>query len=182
MKRLLTFLFLFFLVLNCYAQDAEIKTAAIFDAMEKEMARTLSLSKTEPKIHFAAFRVADITQVSVIAARGGLVQTKSTKEVITDVSLRVGNDKEDNSFFDTISYNQNTIHSLILGTKCVFKGFDANRQDYVFEYTDTDNLNGMSGGPIIYEDSVIAVQHSIEKGKIYATPITTEFIRKAEMA
>ena len=81
-----------------------------------------------------------------------------------------------------IDYNQNTIHSLILGTKCVFKGFDANRQDYMFEYTDTDNLNGMSGGPIIYKDSVIAVQHSIEKGKIYATPITTEFIRKAEMA
>ena len=95
-----------------------------------------------------------------------------------DVCVSLGIPNSDFS----IDYNQNTIHSLILGTKCVFKGFDANRQDYVFEYTETDNLNGMSGGPIIYEDSVIAVQHSvnIQEKKIYATPITASFVRNAD--
>ena len=109
MKRILTFLFLISAFTCVYAQGIDAKTAAVFDAMEKEMARTLSLSKAEPKIHFAAFKVIDLTQASVIAARGGLAQANTMSEVITDVSLRVGNNKEDNGFFDSIFFNQSAV-------------------------------------------------------------------------
>ena len=107
MKRFLTFTFIFsFLIVCAKAQDADIKTAAVFDAMQKEMNRTLSLSKTEPKIHFAAFQVKDTQNLSIIAARGGLVQNTKANWVDTDVSLRVGNNKEDNSFFEAYTYSQ----------------------------------------------------------------------------
>ncbi len=107
MKRFLTFTFIFsFLILGAKANDAGIKTAAVFDAMQKEMERTLSLSKTAPKIHFAAFQVKDIQNLSIIAARGGLVQEIKTNWVDTDVSLRVGDKKEDNSFFQAYIFSQ----------------------------------------------------------------------------
>jgi len=107
MKRILTFIFIFLISIPAIsAQDAEIKTNAIFEAMKKEMGRTLSLSKTEPKIHFAAFQVKDTQNLSIIAARGGLVQETKTNWVDTDVSLRVGNKKEDNSFFEAYTFSQ----------------------------------------------------------------------------
>ena len=104
MKRILIFLFIFSLTLSVQAQDT--KTAAVFDAMQKEMERTLSLAKTAPKIHFAAFKVSDINSLSIIAARGGLVQENKSSWVNTDVSLRVGSDKEDNSFFEAYTFSQ----------------------------------------------------------------------------
>ena len=107
MKRFLSFIFIiFFLVLHVKAQDANAKNTAIFEAMEKEMARTLSLSEAEPKIHFAAFMVKENQALSLIAARGGIVQDIKTNWVDTDVSLRVGNKKEDNSFFEAYTYTQ----------------------------------------------------------------------------
>ena len=88
-----------------------------------------------------------------------------------------------NSDFN-INYTQSTIRSVIVGVNCKFICFDPVRQDYVFECDGVEKLDGMSGGPIIFDDTVIAMQHSvnIKEKKIYATPITTEFIRKAEMA
>ena len=85
-----------------------------------------------------------------------------------------------NSDFN-IDYVQNTIHSLILGADCKFVGFDPTRQDYVFECDDVAKLNGMSGGPILFKDTVIAVQHSvnIKENKIYGTPLTIRFINEA---
>ncbi len=107
MKRFLTFgLISLFFILSANAQDADRKNSAIFDAMEKEMVRTLSLSKAEPKIHFAAFMVKENQALSLIAARGGIVQDIKTNWVDTDVSLRVGNKKEDNSFFEAYTYTQ----------------------------------------------------------------------------
>ena len=105
MKCFLIFICLF-ITANAYAQNT--KTDAIFDAMEQEMKRTISLSKTAPKIHFAAFKVTDATELALIAARGGLVQENELQEIVTDVALRVGNNKEDNSFFEALTYNQST--------------------------------------------------------------------------
>ena len=108
MKRFLILICLFAAV-NAYAQND--KTNEIFDAMQEEMKRTISLSKTAPKIHFAAFKVTDATELSIIAARGGLVQENQLKEIVTDVALRVGSNKEDNSFFEALTYNQSAIQN-----------------------------------------------------------------------
>ena len=88
-----------------------------------------------------------------------------------------------NSDFN-INYTQSTIRSVIVGINCKFICFDPVRQDYVFECDRVEELDGMSGGPIIFDNTVIAMQHSvnIKEKKIYATPITIDFIRKAEMA
>lgn len=122
MKRILTFLFLFSLVFNCYAQDAYTKTAAIFDAMEKEMERTMSMSKTEPKIHFAAFRVGDNTGLSVVAARGGIVQERQSEWAETNVSLRVGNQKEDSSYFEAAILSQGNLQEGAISPEGVRAG------------------------------------------------------------
>ena len=103
MKRFLIFICLFATV-NLFAQDT--KTNEIFDAMQQEMKRTMSLSKTEPKIHFAAFKVTDVFELSIIAARGGLVQENQVNEIVTDVAMLVGNDKENSGFFQAYTYNQ----------------------------------------------------------------------------
>ena len=88
-----------------------------------------------------------------------------------------------NSDFN-IDYVKNTIHSIIVGVDCKFVCFDPTRQDYVFECDKVGELNGMSGGPIIFDNTVIAMQHSVnvKEKKMYATPITTDFIRKADNA
>lgn len=103
MKRFLIFICLFATV-NLFAQDT--KTNEIFDAMQQEMKRTMSLSKTEPKIHFAAFKVTDVSELFIIAARGGLVQENQVNEIVTDVAMLVGNDKENNGFFQAYTFNQ----------------------------------------------------------------------------
>ncbi|MBO7605094.1 MAG: hypothetical protein J6S61_01325, partial [Elusimicrobiaceae bacterium] len=119
MKRFLIFICIF-AVVNVYAQNT--KTDEIFDAMQQEMKRTMSLSKTAPKIHFAAFRVADYSDVSIIAARGGIVQENSRQWVNTDVSLRVGTQKEDNSFFETNTFIQSNLQDGALSTEGVRAG------------------------------------------------------------
>ncbi len=105
MKRFLILIFIT-LTIAAQAQNAEQKTNIAFNAMQKEMARTMGLSKNEPKIHFAAFKVTDINELVFIAARGGLVQEDKTSGVKTDVSLRVGTNKEDSSFFEAYTYSQ----------------------------------------------------------------------------
>ncbi|MBQ3933873.1 MAG: hypothetical protein II726_01635, partial [Elusimicrobiaceae bacterium] len=91
------------------AQSANTKNDMVFAAMQQEMNRTMALSKTEPKIHFVAFKVNEVMELSIIAARGGIVQENKTDDVYTDVSLRVGNNQEDNSFFEAYTYNQSTM-------------------------------------------------------------------------
>ena len=108
MKRFLILISLF-AAANVFAQEA--KTDAIFNAMEQEMKRTMTLSKTAPKIHFAAFKVTDAAQLSIIAARGGIAQQNEIQKIFTDVSLRVGNDKEDSSFFEAVTYNQSALQN-----------------------------------------------------------------------
>lgn len=80
-----------------------------------------------------------------------------------------------------IDYSQRTINSLILGVKCEFIGFDTNRHDYVFKCEEVKQLDGMSGGPILFQDRVIGVLHSanIKENIVYATPISTHFIQQA---
>ena len=106
MKRLLTLIFIALTVAS-QAQNTGDKTNIIFDAMQKEMVRTMSMSKTAPKIHFAAFKVTDVSELSIISARGGIAQENQINEVFTDVALRVGTQKEDNSFFEAYTYSQN---------------------------------------------------------------------------
>lgn len=106
MKRFLIIICLFATV-NVFAQT--IKNEVVFEAMEQEMKRTMSLSKTTPKIHFAAFKVGDYSGVSVTAARGGIVQEQQKQWVNTNVNLRVGTQKEDSSFFETNTYTQSDL-------------------------------------------------------------------------
>ena len=120
MKRFLILIFIT-LTITAQAQNNE-KTDIIFDAMQQEMKRTLSLSKTAPKIHFAAFKVTDATQLYIIAARGGLVQDNQINEVFTDVALRVGSAKEDNSFFETVTYTQSALQNGALSQAGVRAG------------------------------------------------------------
>lgn len=119
MKRFLILISLFAAV-NVFAQDA--KTDAVFNAMEREMKRTVTLSKTAPKIHFAAFKVTDAAELSIIAARGGLVQENQNNEVFTDVALRVGNNKEDNSFFEAYTYTQSAVQNGALSPEGIRAG------------------------------------------------------------
>ena len=104
-----------FLILICllattnFAQAQSTKTDMIFDAMQKEMERTMAISKTEPKIHFAAFKIGDYSDMSVIAARGGIVQQNSRQWVNSEVNLRVGTQKEDSSFFETNTFGQSNL-------------------------------------------------------------------------
>ena len=119
MKHFLIFISLFAAV-NVFSQST--KDDAIFNAMEQEMRRTITLSKTSPKIHFAAFKVTDTTELSIIAARGGIAQANQINEVFTDVALRVGNNKEDNSFFETVTYNQSATQNGSLSPEGVRAG------------------------------------------------------------
>ncbi len=94
-----------------------------------------------------------------------------------DACVALGIPKSDFS----INYENRTINSLILAIKCEFLGLDSNRHDYVFKCKDVEKLNGMSGGPILFDNTVIAVLNSanIAEGKIYATPLTTQFFNEA---
>ena len=77
----------------------------IFNAMQQEMKRTLSLQiDKEAKIHFVAFKVSDFSFLSITAFMGGLISSKQGNYITTDVMLRVGNQKEDSSFFNADTY------------------------------------------------------------------------------
>ncbi len=119
MKRLLIFISIFAAV-NLFAQD--IKTDDIFNAMQQEMKRTMTLSKTAPKIHFAAFKVGDYSDLSIIAARGGIVQNNSRQWVNMDVNLRVGTQKEDSSFFETNTFTQSNLQEGALSPEGIRAG------------------------------------------------------------
>lgn len=119
MKR---FLILFFIILAVTVQAQDTKTNAIFNAMQQEMDRTMSLSKTEPKIHFAAFRIEDYRDTAIIAALGGIVQDNRRQWVDTYVNLRVGTQKEDNSFFETNTFTQSNLQEGTLSPEGVRAG------------------------------------------------------------
>jgi len=119
MKRFLIFICIF-TAINVCAQDT--KTEQIFDAMQQEMKRTMTLSKTEPKIHFAALKVTDAAEISVIAARGGIAQVNQGSQVFTDAALRVGTQKEDNSFFEALTYNQSAVQNGAISPEGVRAG------------------------------------------------------------
>ena len=130
MKRFLILIFLFTCV-NVFALNTNTESIAVFDAMQQEMERTMSLSKSEPKIHFAAFKVSDISELIIIAARGGIVQENNTQEVITDAALRVGNQKEDSSFFEAYTYAQGSLQNGGLSPQAVRAGlWAASDQSY----------------------------------------------------
>ena len=122
MKRIFAFIFLFSLLPALSAQDLNTKNDIVFNAMQEEMKRTMSLSKTAPKIHFAAFKVSEAQDISIIATRGGIVQNNKEKWVNTDVALRVGNQKEDNSFFEAYTYSQGGLQSGALSAEGVRAG------------------------------------------------------------
>lgn len=119
MKRFLILIPIFAAV-NLFAQD--VKTNEIFDAMQQEINRTMTLSKTKPKIHFAAFKVTDAAELTIIAARGGIAQQNKIHKIFTDVALRVGNNKEDNSFFEAVTYNQSAVQNGGLSPESVRAG------------------------------------------------------------
>ena len=119
MKR---FLILIFITLTVTAQAQDAKTNAIFNAMQQEITRTMAMSKTSPKIHFAAFKVTDISELSIIAARGGLVQENKVDGAYTDAALRVGTNKEDNSFFEAVTYNQSAVQNGALSPEGIRAG------------------------------------------------------------
>lgn len=137
MKRILLFIFLISSFTYAFAQDGEAKTAAIFDAMEKEMARTLSLSKAEPKIHFAAFNVVDKSKTSFSASRGGFMQDRDEHNVWTLAYVRVGNNKEDSGFFEGYNYSSNKLQEGALSPEGVRAGLWAASDDSYKRALDT---------------------------------------------
>lgn len=189
MKRILTFLFLFSLVFNCYAQDTDTKTAAIFDAMEKEMARTMSMSKTEPKIHFAAFRVGDNTGLSFVAARGGIVQEKQSEWAETNVSLRVGNQKEDSSYFEAAILSQGNLQEGAISPEGVRAGLwaesDKSYKNALDIYSRKQGYKSKKAQEEVYDDFSKITPHKDVKGyekTIFPTELFKTIAQKTSAA
>ena len=153
MKRFLIFICLFAAV-NVCAQNT--KTDEIFNAMQQEMKRTMSLSKNTPKIHFAAFRVGDYSGVSIVAARGGIVQEQRNQWVNTDVSLRIGTQKEDSSFFETNTFIQSNLQEGALSPEGVRAGLwaitDKSYKDALDIYARKQGYKNKKAQEEVYDD------------------------------
>ena len=159
MKRILFFVFLISFFTCAFAQDVDTKTAAILDAMEKEMARTLSLTRNDPKdpkIHFAAFLVNDFSKYSVAAARGGLAYENERNDAYADVYLRVGNNKEDSGFFEAFSYNQSALQGGTLSPDGVRAGLwsasDAGYKQALDVYTRKQGYKSKKNEEEVFDD------------------------------
>lgn len=159
MKRILLFIFLISSFTCAFAQDGDAKTSAIFDAMEAEMARTLSLTRNDPKdpkIHFVAFKVTDFSKYSVAAARGGFAYEEKRDNPSVDVYLRVGNNKEDNSFFDAFSYSQNELQGSTLSPDGVRAGLwsasDAGYKQALDVYTRKQGYKSKKNEEEVFDD------------------------------
>ena len=153
MKRFLIFICLFAAV-NVCAQNT--KTDEIFNAMQQEMKRTMSLSKNTPNIHFAAFRVGDYSGVSIVAARGGIVQEQRNQWVNTDVSLRIGTQKEDSSFFETNTFIQSNLQEGALSPEGVRAGLwaitDKSYKDALDIYARKQGYKNKKAQEEVYDD------------------------------
>lgn len=101
MRKLLLTLTLLFTTLLSFALTP--KDTNFFLAMQDEMQRTIAMLKTEnmAKPYFAAYKVTDISAYNFSAVMGSLTRSRATDSVSIKVLLRVGNQKEDNSFFST---------------------------------------------------------------------------------
>lgn len=159
MKRILLFIFLISSFTCAFAQDGDAKTSAIFDAMEAEMARTLSLTRNDPKdpkIHFAAFLVNDFSKYSVAAARGGLAYENERNDAYADVYLRVGNNKEDSGFFEAFSYNQSALQGGALSPDGVRAGLwsasDAGYKQALDVYTRKQGYKSKKNEEEVFDD------------------------------
>lgn len=83
-----------------------------------------------------------------------------------------------------INYDEPALTTLFRGMACKFLGYDTNTRDYVFQYETDEDLNGCSGGPIIYDNQVVAVAHSVIKTEklIKATPFSKQFMQNLSAA
>ena len=149
MKRFLIFIFT---ILSVIAQAQDTKTDEIFDAMQQEMKRTMTLSKTEPKIHFAAFKVTDASELSIIAARGGIAQVNQGSQVYPDAALRVGTQKEDNSFFETNTFIQSNLQDGALSPEGVRYMADKSYKDALDIYARKQGYKNKKAQEEIFDD------------------------------
>lgn len=79
-----------------------------------------------------------------------------------------------------IDYKNNSLATLFRGISCKFIKFDKDTKDYIFQYDTDEDLNGCSGGPILYNSKVVAVAHSINTNEktIKATPFSKSFMKQ----
>lgn len=79
------------------AQDVQ-----IFDAMQDEMARSMKNLRQDnfAKPYYMSYTVFDINTNQFKADKGSLLATASSQAFDTDIMMRVGNSKEDNSYFE----------------------------------------------------------------------------------
>lgn len=80
-------------------------------------------------------------------------------------------------YFD-INLQEKSISVNLRGIKCVYCGKSVSGLDFVFEYGADKELNGISGGPVFYDNKVIAVATDIRRydNKLYATPLSLSIL------
>lgn len=83
------------------------KDENIFSAMQDEMDRTINLlaAPNMPKPYFAAYKVTDLQTYNFEASSGSLSSQEQEGQFAAQVMMRVGSDKEDNSFFKAFILN-----------------------------------------------------------------------------
>ena len=105
MKRFLLIFTCLILTLNAFAKNAKQNLSAqdkeIFSAMQDEMARTLKDLKMDKfaSPYFITYKIIPTTKYSFGANQGELTRTSKTFYGDYEVQLKVGSEKEDNSFF-----------------------------------------------------------------------------------
>ncbi len=83
------------------------KDETVFAAMQDEMGRTMTLLTVPnmPKPYFASYKVTEIQKYNFTASSGSPSSQEQEWHLATQVMMRVGNDKEDNSFFRAFIIN-----------------------------------------------------------------------------
>lgn len=83
-----------------------------------------------------------------------------------------------------IDYDRKSIASQLSVIPCIYKSYCKTTSDSVFEYQTDEDLDGFSGGPIIYDNQVVAVAHSVIKTEklIKATPFSKQFMQNLSAA
>ncbi|MDR1941363.1 MAG: hypothetical protein LBQ47_03470 [Endomicrobium sp.] len=105
MKKFLLFLILAQTALGSFALTP--KDEMIFKAMEDEMKRSMSELKMDnmPRPYFITYKIHALKYFGFDAQSGSLIETRENENLTTQVLLRVGTQKEDNSFFDSNIYS-----------------------------------------------------------------------------
>jgi len=82
-----------------------------------------------------------------------------------------------------IDYDVSSVKTLLRGVAIKFLGYNRETRDYIFQYETDEDLDGCSGGPVIYNERVIGVAHSVqEREKILkVSPFSKKFMEKLNL-